>query len=142
MSDANQVDAVEGLFAETPNGPRLLGSRCNTCSTPYFPKADSCHNPQCEGGDVVDAEFGPGGTLWSIAIQNYPPPPPAIYDEPYAPYAVGVVDLAEGLRVLGRMAVDDPSELEVGGPVELVIAPLATSASGEATVSWQFKPGA
>ncbi len=140
MSEARRVDAVEGLFTETDEGPRLLGSLCRGCSTPYFPASEICHNPDCEGSQMEDARFGPRGTLWSTAIQNYPPPPPAVYDEPYEPYAVGVVDFAEGLRVLGRLAVDDAESVEVGSEVELIIAPLATNESGEQIVSWQFKP--
>ncbi len=73
---------------------------------------------------MSDATFGPHGTLWSYSIQNYPPPPPARYDEPYVPYALGVVDLADGLRVVGRMKVDDPASLRVGEPVELVVGVL------------------
>ncbi len=101
---------IEGLFRETPDGPRLVGSRCTTCTTPYFPKSALCHNPECAESKIEDASFGPRGTVWSYSVQNYPPPPPARYDEPYEPYALGVVDLADGLRVVGRMAVGGPGE--------------------------------
>ena len=134
------VHVVEGLFAETAEGPRLLGSRCATCSTPYFPRSSACHNPDCDESKIEDANFGPRGVLWSCAIQNYAPPAPVIWDEPFAPYAVGLVDMAEGLRVLGRIATSDPDGLQVGGEVELVIEPLATGEDGKPIVSWQFKP--
>ncbi len=134
------VHAVEGLFAETAEGPRLLGSRCATCSTSYFPRSSACHNPDCDDSKIEDATFGPSGVLWSCAIQNYAPPPPVIWDEPFQPYAVGLVDMAEGLRVLARIATDDPEGLKVGGAVELVIEPLATGEDGKPIVSWQFKP--
>jgi uncharacterized OB-fold protein len=137
---AKRIPAVEGLFGETPQGPRLFGSRCRTCGTPYFPRSAVCHNPGCERSAVEDAQFGPHGTLWSYAIQNYPPPAPARYDEPYVPYAIGVVDLAEGLRVVGRIASGDPASLEVGSAVELVLEPLAREAGGDELVSWKFKP--
>jgi len=134
------VHAVEGLFAQTAEGPRLLGSRCASCTTPYFPRSSACHNPDCDEGKIEDATFGPRGVLWSCAIQNYPPPAPVIWDEPFQPYAVGLVDMPEGLRVLGRIATGDPESLEVGGEVELVIEPLATGEGGKPIVSWQFKP--
>jgi len=140
MSDTAQVNAVEGLFAQTAAGPRLLGSRCHGCQTAYFPRSKACHNPDCTGTDMRDAEFGPKGTLWSVALQNYPPPPPAIVPEPYSPYAVGLVDMPEGLRVLGRLETDDPQGVAVGGDVELVISALGKSESGEDVVSWQWKP--
>lgn len=137
---SERVPVVEGLFSEGEEGARLLGSRCAACSTPYFPRSSVCHNPGCDGGDMVDAAFGPQGTLWSFSIQTYPPPPPARYDEPYEPYALGVVDLADGLRVVGRMMVDDPSSLEVGEPVELVIGALYHADDGTEPVSWMFRP--
>ena len=73
----NRVPAAEGLFSETEDGPRLLGSQCASCSTPYFPRSAVCHNPECGESKMEDAAFGPHGVLWSCAIQNYPPPPPA-----------------------------------------------------------------
>ena len=140
MSHADLAKQLEGLFRETPDGPRLLGSRCLTCSTPYFPKSAVCHNPDCDESKMEDAHFGPDGTLWSYAIQNYPPPPPARFDEPYVPYAIAVVDLKEGLRVVGRVSSDDPSGLEVGCQVELVIEPLCREENGDELISWKFKP--
>jgi uncharacterized OB-fold protein len=140
MSHANAIQAADGLFADTPDGPRLLGSRCTACETAYFPRSGACHNPDCPGSRIEDACFGPSGTLWSVAIQNYPPPPPAVIPEPYTPYAIGLVDLPEGLRVLGRLAVDDPLSVEVGTAMELVLAPLGQNEAGQDVVSWQFKP--
>ncbi len=135
-----RIPVIEGLFAELPEGPRLLGSRCATCATPYFPRSPVCHNPDCDASQIEDAAFGPHGVLFSFAVQNYPPPPPAKYDEPYVPYAMGMIDLAEGLRVLGRIAADDVSALRGGLPVELVVGRLCGDADGNEIVTWQFRP--
>ena len=137
---SQRVPVIEGLFAELPEGPRLLGSRCAACATPYFPKSTACHNPACDGGQMEDAAFGPHGVLFSCAVQNYPPPPPARYDEPYQPYALGMIDLAEGLRVLGRIETDDFDGLRGGLPVELTIGRLYRDAEGNDVVGWQFRP--
>jgi uncharacterized OB-fold protein len=139
-SNAGAINAVEGLFADTPDGPRLLGSKCTSCSACYFPRSQICHNPDCDSSRIEDARFGPSGTLWSVALQNYPPPAPAVIPEPYSPYAVGVVDMADGIRVLGRMLCDDPKALEIGSKVELVLAPLGQNESGEDVISWHFQP--
>jgi uncharacterized OB-fold protein len=136
----SRKQVIEGLFTETPSGPHLTGSRCASCKTPYFPKSAVCHNPGCGNSKMEDASFGPRGTLWSLAIQDYPPPPPAKYDEPYVPYAIGVVDLDDGLRVMGRLATADPRAVEPGVAVELVVEPLYHEADGSEVVTWKFKP--
>ena len=134
------VPAAENLFAETAEGPRLLGSKCSSCATPYFPRSPVCHNPDCTDSKVEDATFGPRGKLWSCAIQNYPPPPPARYNEPYSPYAIGLVDLPEGLRVLGRISTDHPEALQLGTDVELVLEELYRDENGTEVITWKFKP--
>jgi len=134
-----RIPVASGLFVEAPEGPRLVGSRCRTCKTPYFPKSAVCHNPDCKASHIEDALFGPTGTLWSVAVQDYPPPPPAKFDKPYQPYAMGVVDLDDGLRVLGRMTSNDPRSVQVGARVELVIDALSHDDDGNEIVSWKFK---
>ena len=139
MTTSNQIPVAEGLFAETADGPRLLGSKCATCETPYFPKAAICHNPNCSDSKLENAEFGPNGTLWSYTVQYYPPPPPAKYDEPFEPYALGLIDLPEGLRVLSKVTADDIEAIEVGGNVQLVIEKLHTNADGNEVVTFKFR---
>jgi len=141
MTASKSVESAAGLFVETPDGPRLLGSRCATCKAPYFPSSEACHNPDCTRSDIQPAHFGPRGTLWSVTVQNYPPPAPVVASEPYRPYAVGLVDLEDdGLRVIGRLRVDDPLAVKLGGAVELVLASLGQQADGQDVISWQFKP--
>lgn len=139
MTTAKRVPVIEGLFSDGPEGPRLTGSRCASCGTPYFPKSPVCHNPDCSDSKMQDAAFGPRGVLWSYSVQNYPPPPPARYDEPYEPYALGVVDLPEGLRVVSRMASDAPQGLEPGVDVELILGPLCHEGDGTELITWMFR---
>jgi uncharacterized OB-fold protein len=140
MTTSKSVPVAEGLFTETPDGPRLLGSKCASCGTPYFPRSAVCHNPECSESKMEDASFGPRGTLWSVAIQNYPPPLPARYEEPYTPYALGMVDMPEGLRVLGRISTDDPEGVQVGSQVELILERLYLDEDGNDVITWKFRP--
>ncbi len=140
MSTEESTQVAEGLFADTDAGPRLLGSRCTTCSTPYFPKAPVCHNPTCDASAIEDAEFGPSGTLWSCAIQHYPPPPPTRYDEPYKPFALAMIDLDEGLRVMGQVSTDDPMSVPLGCRVELVLEAMYHDEDGKPVITWKFRP--
>src|SRR5438067_103991 len=54
-----RVPVAAGLFAETKDGARLIGSRCATCKTPYFPKVDYCRHPACARSQIEDA-----GVAW------------------------------------------------------------------------------
>jgi uncharacterized OB-fold protein len=135
-----RVPVIQGLFVETPHGPRLCGSKCATCGAPYFPKTPVCHNPQCNGNQVMDATFGPRGKLWSFAVQYYAPPAPVKYDEPFAPFAMGAVDLPEGLRVLGRISIDDLKKIKIGMEVELVLERLCGDKDGNEVITWKFRP--
>ena len=140
MTTTKSVPVAEGLFTRAADGPRLLGSRCASCATPYFPRSAVCHNPECGKSQMEEASFGPRGTLWSCAIQNYPPPAPARYEEPYTPYALGMVDMPKGLRVLGRISTDDPEGVQVGVEVELVLERLYLDENGDEVITWMFKP--
>ena len=139
MSDG-ATPAVEGLFREAEDGARLCGSRCAHCGTPAFPKSALCHSADCDDSQMQDAEFGPNGTVWSYSVQNYPPPPPAIVPDPYEPYALGVVDLEDGLRVVGRLTSTDPAQIGVGSAVRLVVGEIGIDTEGKARSSWIFEP--
>jgi uncharacterized OB-fold protein len=57
--------------------PRLLGSRCTTCGTYFFPKEMFlCRNPSCTGRDFEEVALSRRGRLWSWTTNPYPPPAP------------------------------------------------------------------
>lgn len=131
-----RVHCLEGLFTEE-DGAQILGSKCATCNTPYFPKSPVCHNPDCTATLMEDCHFSGKGSLWSYSVADFPPPPPHKYDEPFKPYVVGVVDMEKGLRLIGQM-VDEIEEVKIGAEVELVIDTLYHE-DGKAFTSWKFK---
>lgn len=132
----NGIPCVAGLFTEE-NGGRVLGARCATCNTPYFPKVARCHNPGCDESRLEDCSFGGRGAIWSYSVADFPPPPPHKHDKPFKPYFIAVVDLDEGLRLVGQM-VEGTGQVSVGAPVELVIDTLYHE-DGKAFSTWKFK---
>jgi uncharacterized OB-fold protein len=145
MTVAPGTPAIEGWFTVEAE-PRLLGSRCTTCATAYFPpvpaeSAAFCRNPGCAGEEFAEVALSRRGTVWSYTDARYQPPPPYIpRSEDYEPFALAAVELPEGLVVLGQVAdgygVDD---LRVGAEVEVVVEPLYADESGERTI-WRWKP--
>jgi len=131
------VPCVEGLFSEEEGVATLHGSRCAGCNTPYFPKSAACHNPECTQSKMEDYDFSGKGTLWSYSVADFPPPPPHKFDQPFAPYAMGVVDMECGLRLIGQMT-DKAEDVRVNAQVELVIDTLYHE-DDKAFTSWKFK---
>lgn len=130
------IPCVAGLFTEE-GGARIFGSRCTACGTPYFPKKAACHNPDCSESKLVDCEFGGRGTIWSYSVADFAPPPPHKFDKPFKPYVIGVIDMENGLRLVGQM-VNALEEIKVGAKVELVIDTVYHE-EDKAYTSWKFK---
>jgi uncharacterized OB-fold protein len=108
----------------------------------YFPPvpADSaafCRNPGCDGEEFETAELSRRGTVWSYTDAQYQPPPPYVArTDPYQPFALAAVELAEGITVLGQVADGyGTKDLEVGAEVEIVVEPL----DGDLLI-WRWKP--
>lgn len=135
MSEAG-IPCVAGLFTEE-GGAKIFGSKCTSCGTPYFPKKTACHNPNCTDSKIVDCEFGGKGTIWSYSVADFAPPPPHKFDKPFKSYVIGVIDMENGLRLVGQM-VNALEEIKVGAKVELVIDTLYHE-EDKAFTSWKFK---
>ena len=133
--------AIDGWFT-TGDAPALLGSRCTTCATTYFPPtAGFCRNPACDGQDFETVELSRRGQVWSYTDAQYQPPPPYVSrTDPYEPFALAAVELAEGITVLGQVADGyGVGDLRVGAEVELVVETLNTDDDGDQLI-WRWKP--
>ncbi len=140
MSDP--VHAVEGWFTADAE-PHLVGTRCTTCGTVFFPRTSGfCRNPACRGRDFDDIELSRTGKVWSYTDAQYQPPPPYIpASDPFEPFALAAVELVdEQIVILGQVAkgygVDD---LTVGAQVELVVEPLY-EIDGVEHLMYRWKP--
>jgi uncharacterized protein len=123
----------EGLFADSP--PRLLVSLCPGCGHHHFPRAESC--PYCSLPGSLEVELTGEGRLWAWTAVTAAPP--GYRGE--VPYGFGVVELPEGLRVVGRLTEADPSRLQAGQLMQLVVAPLHTDDDGHPVLTYAFSPG-
>jgi len=134
--------AIEGWFT-TGDEPHLLGTRCTTCSTVFFPRAEGfCRNPSCRGREFEDVELSRTGKVWSYTDAQYQPPPPFIpASDPYEPFALAAVELAdEGIVVLGQLASGTTvHDVKVGTEVELVVEPVY-ELDGDTHLIYRWKP--
>jgi uncharacterized protein len=110
---------VPGLVAFADDGACvLLGHRCGACGTLGFPRAGVCGS--CAATDPEPIELGRrGGKLFGWTTVATAPPG---YEGPL-PYGFGIVELEDGLRVVGRLA-GDPDAWVFGQAMGCVPDPL------------------
>jgi uncharacterized OB-fold protein len=136
--------AIDGWFDKDESGsPHLIGSRCPVCGTYVFPpRSLDCPNPACDSGTLAPVALSRRGTLWSYAENRYAPPPPYPAPDPFEPFAIAAVQLAEeGLIVLGKVVKGTlAGDLAVGIEMELAIEALYRDDEGtERTVyAWRI----
>jgi len=137
-----RVPAVEGWFSLDSERPHLLGTQCTSCQSYFFPRETLyCRNPDCDGREFEEVPLSRTGKIWSYTNNCYAPPAPYVSSDPFVPYAIAAVELAEEkMVVLGQIAAGtDASELKVGMDVELVLEKLFEDESSEYIV-WKWKP--
>jgi uncharacterized protein len=132
---SHTVPVRAGLFTDT-DPPRLLGSRCRACGRSLFPRTETC--PYCAAADTEEVELSAEGSLWAWTAVTAAPP--GYRGE--VPYGLGVVELADGLRVVSRLTEADPAALRSGQPMTLVLVPLHTADDGRDVVGYAFSPAA
>ncbi len=92
---------------------RLLIQRCVGCGElrfPWLPGCNACGSPEW---DTVEASGE--GTVYSYVVIHHPPFP--AFDPPYA---VGLVELAEGVRIVSNVIGVPYDKARIGMPVRLV----------------------
>jgi uncharacterized protein len=89
--------------------------RCASCSKLRHPPRPAC--PQCQslGWDYVLSSGR--GSIYSYVVHHHPQVPGRTH-----PFVVALVELAEGTRIVGNVTDIDPSDVEIGLPVEVVFA--------------------
>ncbi|MHA6721900.1 Zn-ribbon domain-containing OB-fold protein [Sphingomonas sp. RS2018] len=130
---------ADGLFEVGEGGARLIGSRCTTCGTVYFPQAPGCRNPACDASVLERALLPAEGVLVSYTIQRYRPPALFRMDD-WAPYAIGLVDLGDGVEVMGMLSGFDLDAIAIGTPVRLAARTLYTDETLGAVQTYMFEP--
>ncbi|MET9851346.1 bifunctional MaoC family dehydratase N-terminal/OB-fold nucleic acid binding domain-containing protein [Streptomyces sp. NPDC006450] len=91
---------------------KLLIQRCTACATlrfPWLPGCNACGSPDW---DMVEASGA--GTVFSYVVMHHPPFP--AFDPPYA---VALVELAEGVRMVSNITGVPYDKVRIGLPVRL-----------------------
>ncbi|WP_369265504.1 bifunctional MaoC family dehydratase N-terminal/OB-fold nucleic acid binding domain-containing protein [Streptomyces sp. R35] len=111
-------------FWEGVERHRLLIQRCTGCRELRFPWLPGCNGCGCLEWDTVEASGD--GTVYSYVVMHYPPFPAftAFTESDHAadaagPYAVGLIELAEGVRIVSNVIGVPYDKVRIGMPVRL-----------------------
>lgn len=104
-------DASESFWAECARHELVL-QRCTDCETFRFPPRPMC--PSCGSMGWRDEPAGGRGHVWSWVIAH-PPVLPSFRDR--VPYNVVVVELEEGVRMVGNIVEAANEDIRIGMPV-------------------------
>lgn len=99
------------FFFEGTRQGKLLIQRCASCGTLRHPPLPACG--VCRSFEWDTLEASGRGELYSWVVVHYPQVPAFDY-----PLAIGLVELAEGTRVVADLLDVEPEQLRIGLPLE------------------------
>lgn len=99
-------------FWEGVAAHRLLVQRCGDCTTLRFPWLPGCSACGSREWDTIEA--GGSGTVFSYVVMHHPP-----FRAFAPPYAVGLIELAEGVRIVSNVVGVPYDKVRIGMPVRL-----------------------
>ena len=114
---------------------RLIGSRCRECGAVYYPKRFRC--VKCGSMDMEAIELPKRGVIKSYTVVRQLPDR---YNR-YKPYILALIELEEGLTILGQIVDIEPDEVKEGMEVEATFRKLYEyRADGKIIYGLKFRP--
>ena len=104
------VTADTAFFWEGTARGELRIQRCRGCGTLRHPPGPMC--PACGAGKLEYLLAAGTGEVYSSVVHHHPPVPGH-----QAPFVVALVQLTEGVRMVGELLGVDPDGVRVGMPV-------------------------
>lgn len=106
-------------FWDATRERRLVLQWCVPCEVPiHYPRA-IC--PGCGGSEFAWREASGSGVVYAVTVEHRPQNP-ALAGR--APYAVALIELTEGVRMLSNVVTADPMAVQVGDEVFVAWEPL------------------
>jgi len=96
-----------------PQRYRLEASKCKKCGKVNFPPRLVC--PECHGREFEPTHIGNTGKVETFTVIRVAPS--GFTDQ--APYAIAIVNVGDGVRILCQVADVEPEELKIGMSVKL-----------------------
>ena len=106
------VNADTEFFWEGARNGDLLIQRCTSCSTLRHPPRPMCGS--CGSLEWDSVRSSGRGEVYSFVVHHHPPVPGF-----QVPFAVALIELEEGTRLVSNLIGIDPPDVTIGLPVEV-----------------------
>lgn len=106
------VNRDSQFFWDGTSVEELRIQRCNACERLRFPPGPAC--PTCGALDQGYVVAAGRGTVFSYVVHRHPPVPGK-----ELPICIALIDLEEGVRMVGELVDVAPEELEIGMRVQV-----------------------
>jgi len=100
-------------WREIPQRYKLEAGKCKNCGLVVFPPRLVC--PRCKGRDFEKVKLAETGKVYTFTIIRVPPQ--QFVDQ--APYAVGIVELDDGVKLTGQIVDFHFDDLKIGKRVRI-----------------------
>ena len=126
-----RVPFHEGLFEDISGKKALVAAKCRQCGQIIFPGREVCLN--CQGTDLETIHLSRQGKLYSYTIVHMP----SEHFDP--PYAVGWIELPEGIRIFSQVRGWREHTLTTGMEMTLFFEKLWEEEENE-VIGYVFRP--
>ncbi|MFQ6070417.1 MAG: Zn-ribbon domain-containing OB-fold protein [Candidatus Aminicenantales bacterium] len=100
-------------WREIPQRYRLEANKCRACGKIFFPPRLVC--PECRKSELEKTRLVEKGKVVSYTIIRVPPH--QFVDQ--APYAVGIVELDDGVKLTGQIVDCEFEQIKIGKRVKI-----------------------
>lgn len=125
-------EALAAWSVDKMGKPYLIGRKCQGCEKFHFPPVDNCS--ECLSDRLKSVQFGRKGRLYTYSIIEVS----SLGFE--APYAIGYIDLDQGIRLYSMITEWKAEELKNGRSMELVITKIRKDAEGNDVKGYAYRP--
>lgn len=100
-------------WREIPQRYRLEANKCSKCGIKFFPPRLIC--PECKNRELEKTKIAETGKIITYTIIRVPPH--QFVDQ--APYALGIVELDDGVKLTAQIVDCDFEDLKIGQKVRI-----------------------
>ncbi len=115
------ITEASSPFWEATRGRQLVLPWCVACDQAFWFPREVC--PRCLGSAIEWRPASGRGVVYAVTVDHRPALLPRVFGE--EPYAIALVDLHEGVRMLTNVVGVPPGDVAVGLAVEVTWEPMS-----------------